>query len=457
MLMDRFYFNLKTNPFNARLQGDYRFSDGRLSVSGFDIQWKDLLTVHADGHGRSKPTLSDLLFRLDLSSTPLSPIYELFVLEPFKTEKPILEKLSPAGQISSRLTIKGDPHGFTVKGHCSMENGSLTWPEEELSLEGIDLKLPIWYRNGPAGHKQAKPLDGRLSIRTVRHAFLPEQSVDIPMKAGPNRLLFRGPITLKIPGGDLRMDSIDFRDILMPAMVVRSGITLNDVRIQPLMGRFWPRPVEGTARGRISPILFREKEIDTKGELNVNLFEGDIVINNIGVANLFDSIPLLKLDATWRDLDLAKMTTDTAFGKVEGILKGQVEDLEIAAGQPQRFQLRLETVKKAGVPQRISIKAVDNIARIGGGQSPFMGLAGTFASLFKTFPYEKIGARASLENDVFRINGLVKEDNLEYIIKRGGIRGVNVVNQNPDNRIRFKDMVKRIKRITTSKGGPLVK
>jgi hypothetical protein len=100
---------------------------------------------------------------------------------------------------------------------------------------------------------------------------------------------------------------------------------------------------------------------------------------------------------------------------------------------------------------------VDNISQLGGGQSPFIGVAGAFAAIFKEFPYEKIGIRALLENDVFRINGTVKEGGKEYLVKRGGFSGVNVVNQNPDNRVRFKDMVKRIKRVTAGKGGPVVK
>jgi hypothetical protein len=131
--------------------------------------------------------------------------------------------------------------------------------------------------------------------------------------------------------------------------------------------------------------------------------------------------------------------------------------LEIAYGQPQKFDLLLETVKTKGVPQRISVKALDNIARIGGGQSPFVGLAGSFAMFFKEFPYKKIGLRASLENDVFKVNGTIKEGGNEYLVKRGGFSGVNVVNQNPDNRISFKDMVKRVKRITAQGSGPVIK
>jgi hypothetical protein len=151
------------------------------------------------------------------------------------------------------------------------------------------------------------------------------------------------------------------------------------------------------------------------------------------------------------------MTSGTAFGKIEGILQGHIKGLEIAYGEPQAFDLLLETEKRKGVTQKISVKAVDNITQIGGGQSPFMGLAGAFAAFLEEFPYKKIGIRASLQNDVFRINGTIKEGGTEYLVKRGSVYGVNVVNQNPDHRVSFKDMVKRIKRVTAEKSSPVVK
>ena len=197
--------------------------------------------------------------------------------------------------------------------------------------------------------------------------------------------------------------------------------------------------------------------LKSHGDIKARIFDGEVILSDLGISGIFSSAPVFKLSARWDGLSLEEITSGTPFGKIEGALRGHIKDLEIAYGQPQRFDLLLETVKKKGVAQKISVRAVDSIARIGGGQSPFMGLAGAFSTLFKKFPYKKIGVHATLENDIFRINGTIREDGQEYLVKRGGFSGVNVVNQNPDNRIRFKDMVKRIKRITTTKGGPVVK
>lgn len=86
-----------------------------------------------------------------------------------------------------------------------------------------------------------------------------------------------------------------------------------------------------------------------------------------------------------------------------------------------------------------------------------MGLAGSFAMIFKEFPYWKIGIAASLQNDVFRVNGTILEDGKEYLVKKSGFSGVDVVNLNPNNWISFKDMLKRIKRISGSGDGPVIR
>ena len=206
----------------------------------------------------------------------------------------------------------------------------------------------------------------------------------------------------------------------------------------------------------MKPLQFKGKTLTSEGEIEANVFGGEIIFSKIGASGLFSSTPLLKLNAQVDDLHLDQLTRDTSFGRIEGILTGRVLDLEIADKQPQKFDLLLETVEKKDIDQRISIKAVDNIARIGGGQSPFMGLAGVITSFFKEFPYKKIGVHATLDNDIFRIHGTIKEDGKEYLVKRSGLSGVNVINQNPDNRIRFQDMVKRIKRIVAGNSGPVI-
>jgi hypothetical protein len=287
--------------------------------------------------------------------------------------------------------------------------------------------------------------------------MFPEQSLALTLDAGPNSLSVKAPTTFRIPGGKVNLGPIASKDIFGSRPSINTSLTMDAVDINPLLSRILPQPVQGTVSGKLDPIRFEGGTLSAHGKIKAEVFNGKVIVSDLGASEMFSSTPVFRMSAGWRALRLAEMTAGTSFGKIEGVLKGHIKNLEIAYGQPQKFDLLLETVKTKGVPQRISVKALDNIARIGGGQSPFVGLAGSFAMFFKEFPYKKIGLRASLENDVFKVNGTIKEGGNEYLVKRGGFSGVNVVNQNPDNRISFKDMVKRVKRITAQGSGPVIK
>jgi len=231
-----------------------------------------------------------------------------------------------------------------------------------------------------------------------------------------------------------------------------TSVTFKEGDLAPILSELWSHPLQGSIRGKLDVLNFDGDRVQTRGNVRVRAFGGEIALSNLGGSGLLGPTPTFLFDATWKDLHLAELTEGTPFEKIEGILRGQVKHLEIVGGEPQRFDLFMETVQTKDVPQKIGVRALENIARIGGGGSPFIGLAGTLASLFKEFPYDKIAIQASLENDVFRIDGPLKEGDKVYLVKRSGFSGVNVVNQDPDRRVSFKDMVKRIKRVAASKG-----
>jgi hypothetical protein len=358
--------------------------------------------------------------------------------------------------ISANVNLTGTRAAWTARGSVDWQDGRVLSQEKGILLKEIDLSLPLWLRN----HNRKGPtevLKGRLSLGSVGVPFLPEQALAFPLEAGPNRLSVPSPTVIKIPGGDVRLGPIQINGQIGSMPSVSTDIVMDRLDLGPLLARVWPRPIKGTLFGRLNPVRVEAGSLISSGEMTGTVFDGEVVFSHPGVARLFSAAPVFKLDARWNDLDLSELTADTSFGKVEGRLTGYAKGLEIAHGQVQKFDLLLETVRKEGTPQRISVKAVDNIAQIGGGQSPFVGVAGMFASVFKEFPYEKIGVHATLENDVFRINGTIQEGDTEYLVKRGLLSGVNVVNQNPDNQVSFKDMIKRIKRIKTSKGGPVIR
>jgi len=99
-------------------------------------------------------------------------------------------------------------------------------------------------------------------------------------------------------------------------------------------------------------------------------------------------------------------------------------------------------VKKKNKKQMITLTAINNISILAQG-------APISVSWFlpKKFPYRKIGIKCTLKNDQFAIHGLMKQNGIEYLVKRG-LFGINVVNRSPGQVVAFKDMLERFKKIS---------
>ena len=455
-LYDRYYLNLKQTPIVTTCNGTYDLQKRLIELSKLRFDLTGILPLEIQGifkQGPSSKANADVT--VILPKVPLKPIFHHFLQEPYKTEKPFLATLETEGDVSAQFRISGFQDTWQVRGHLGWLGGNFSLPEKGIALKGIHLDLPVWYRTGIA-KPPVETLSGKLEVESITIPLLPKQSLSMLLDTGPNRISVKSPTVIQVPGGDLRLGSVQVEKLFGPDLTIHTRLAFDEIKLQPLLSRIWTRPLKGSFTGILDPVRYENHTVTTKGELKADVFEGNIILSDLGASGVFTSAPVFKFNAKWEDLLLSEMTTDTAFGTIEGVLEGQLRDVEMAYGQPQRFKLLLETVQKKGISQKISVKAVENIAQIGGGQSPFMGLAGAFASFFKKFSYEKIGIRASLENDVFTVNGTIREGGTEYLVKRGSFSGVDIVNQNPDNRISFKDMVKRIKRIG-SKGSPVVK
>jgi hypothetical protein len=454
-LYDRYYLNLGKNPMATSLKGIWDLQKSLLELSKlrFDLTGILPLEIHGALKRISSKTKAD--FTVMLPRTPVEPIFRYFLQEPYKTEAPFLATFETKGIVSATFRVKETQDAVEITGRTGWLGGRLSIPEKGIELKGIQLDLPVWYRTAPI-KGPVEALKGRLAVQSATVPLLPDQPLSLSLDIGPNRMSVAGPTVIKIPGGDLNLGAVHVHHLFGPDLFVRTRLAVDNIKLEPLVSAFWARPIKGSLTGILDPVRYENHAITSGGKLTIRAFGGSILFSDLGASGIFTPAPVFHFNAKWKDLLLSEITTDTAFGKIEGVLEGDLQNVEMAYGQPQRFNLLLETVRKKGVPQKISIRAVDNIAQIGGGQSPFIGLAGAFASLFKTFPYEKIGIKASLENDVFRVNGTIKEGGTEYLVKRGAFSGVNIVNQNPDNRISFKDMVNRIKRIGV-RGGPVVK
>ena len=185
---------------------------------------------------------------------------------------------------------------------------------------------------------------------------------------------------------------------------------------------------------------YRNGVLNTKGYVKVKAFDGFVDIKHIRCS--FKELPILYMDVFLNHLNLKKITENTNFGLITGFVKGYVKKLSLVNFRyPLSFEAMVKTENVKGVSKRISLKAVNSISSVGG------GIASIAIPFFKSFPYSGIGFVATLRNNRFQIHGLYKSGNVEYIVKKGFIVGVNVINVNRNSSIRWADFLDRLKRV----------
>jgi hypothetical protein len=454
-LWDRFYLNPGKNPVTVSADLHYAMSGRSLKINSARLELEHLLALNVAGHLVRKGSQTAYDLKLQALPAPAAPVFAAFIAEPLRYRQPVLAAVQVDGLLAAQLHVAAEGKRRSLRGQVDWQSGSAVTADKTIRLEGIELRLPLWYQSEGA-EREGPPMNGKLAIRRVTVPMLPVQELMLPFDVRPNQLNTTGELRVRFPVGEARLGAVSGRDLFSPSPKIETRLTVERVQVGGFLKGLWASPVDAVVSGELEGIVFDGRDVRTRGRLAADIFKGQIVIENPGVDAVFSAAPNLRTDCLIRDVSLADATQDTSFGRIQGVLGGRLEHLEIVGGQPQRFTLLLETIRTQGVPQRINVEAVENIARIGGGQSPFVGLAGNIASFFKEFTYDKIGIRAVLENDVFKINGAVKEGGVEYLVKRGGIPGVDVINLNPANQISFKDMVKRIRRVTESKSGPVV-
>lgn len=185
----------------------------------------------------------------------------------------------------------------------------------------------------------------------------------------------------------------------------------------------WP-VMSGTISGDIPGMVKKGSVIDFLGALNLTVFNGNMLVENLSMERLFAVAPVIAADVSFDLFDLAMLTETFGFGQITGRLSGKVNDLRITNWKTDRMDAQVYTVKTKKVKQKISQKAIDNISSLGGIKG---AISKTFLRFFDDFSYKKIKLSCKLHNSVCQIGGLKNQNNQFVIVEGGGIPKINIV------------------------------
>jgi hypothetical protein len=288
-----------------------------------------------------------------------------------------------------------------------------------------------------------------LSLKKVR---LPGQELgplEMPVVLVPNHLFLGGDVETSLYGAKLALRRIQVDEPLSPAFRVMMEARLDGLDLARLAGE--SLMLEGRLEGLLDPVSFGRERMTAAGELTGDLFGGRLDVRRVTVERPFSAGREIGGDVEVDKIDLERLSAALNVGRITGRISGSMKGLRVAYGQPVAFLMRMESVPTKGVSQSVSLKAVNSISQVSTG-SALSGLGvSLMTTFFREFPYEKIGFECGLNNDVFTVRGLIREDGVEYLVKRRFFAGIDVINRNPDNRIGFSDMVERAKRVTSER------
>ena len=445
-LWGSYYKDFSGNALKVEGSGDFSSSGKKPFTfsAGTDLFGAGSVKVSGSGH------IDEQNISIETKDISLQKLSAIFLDDYLKQNVASLAGLGVAGNASLDVKIHKLNSQTDLRGLVAIEAESLTIPAQKVVISGLRFNLPF-DMGYPKAVSAGKARQGLLEIKSAEKDRIRTQDVRIPLLLSRNNLRLPEDAVIHVARGDIMITGFAADNILSPDLKISCGLRINNVNLRPIQRSFTLSPITGTISADFPNIAYYHERLTAGGSTKIEIFGGEIEIGIFSVERLFEASRKIATDLSFRNINLEKVTDKIAIGKMTGIIQGSLNGFEMEYGQPIRFVLDIDSVDTSGVSQRISVEAIQSISILGTGSGMSSVLNRGIMSFFKDYPYSSIGIQAKLANDVFTIRGKIHSGGKEYLVKRGFLRGVDVVNQNPDNKISFKDMQERLTRIFESR------
>jgi hypothetical protein len=417
----------------------------RVRLTGaLDVFQTGDVRLSCDGEGNA------WVIRVEAADVSHARVVQVLLKDYLQGVRPDLADLSVGGTSSLEAVLRHDGAVTEVAGRYRAAETTLEVPAMRLAFRGVAADLPFDLRYPRAGGPApSPPAPGYVRWDSLQTGDLSVSGLRVPALIAGNALEVTEPLAIGILGGVVRLSEARVDDLLAPGRC-RLGVKVEGMDLGLVTRRLMGTEYPGALDADLGVITCRDGRLESGGRAVVRAFGGEVEATHLFAEGLLSPAMRFGGDIAFRDISLEEVTRDLAAGKMSGTIRGSLDDFSMEYGQPASGVLTIESVPKRGVAQWVSVEAIQSISILGTGAGQALNRGLT--QLFKTYPYSRIGVRCVLKNDQLTIRGLIREGGTEYLVRRGLLRGVDVVNQNPDNVISFKDMVERIGRIGRSPG-----
>ncbi|MBA4389692.1 MAG: hypothetical protein C0399_01985 [Syntrophus sp. (in: bacteria)] len=382
-------------------------------------------------------------------------LVSLFLYDYLVEILPFFKGLETDGNLYADITTSSlSEKDLRLKGMVKLNNAYFKIPDKSFRVTGIDIDLPFnlsrasLEKERPSGDEQER---GSINIADIEKDTMKFSHIKIPLILAGRGALVPETVTLPFYGGQIRFINVAIGDILSPKRKVSLTTKIENVDLGTALNELTGITFPGSVEAHFPLITYQDDRLATEGRTSVKAFGGEIEAAHVYAENIFSASRKIGGDVSFHNIDLGKITDTIKIGKITGIVEGSLKNLAIEYGQPSQFVFELGTVKKSGVPRKVSVDAIESISILGTGSGGIGAiLKSGINKFFKEYPYSRIGIRCGLENDHFNIRGTIHEGGKEYLIRKAFFRGIDVVNKDPENVVSFKDMQERVSRVLKS-------
>lgn len=416
-------------------QGDWNASNKQVEIKTASYQHSTVGELNGSATVQYKDGISLETAQLSLNTDNLQNLSAIY-LKPF-FEQTVVQGVSFAGQLKADFSINKqaltaltasfnnlDVKDAAGRGEIHGGAGRLNWSNDETFNQPSKLAWQqLQIRAVPVGPAELSFLSRADTIRLLKKTQLP------------------------LLGGAIAINHFNWQAKKQQDPEVSFEGELNDVSLEQLSQALNWTPLSGIVSGHIPRIEYSNKTLSLGGELIVKVFDGKVRISNLASSGLFTDFPKFHSDLEIENLDLDQLTGKFKFGGITGKLSGYVRQLYMENWHPVSFFAWLGTPENDDSRHRISQKAVQNIANIGGGGAADL-LSKSFLRFFETFGYDKLGLGCYLHDGVCQLMGVEARESGYAIITGGGLPRIDVIGYN--SRVDWNVLMERLKRITAS-------
>lgn len=387
----------------ATLAARLTYAKERFDVEHFDLKHRGVLQVSGTLRGMQAAASASIV--ADVHEAQLGPAFTTYV-QPFLVGKR-LEKLQVTGRAHGRIESRGP----------ELQRVALTFDGVGVESEsyGAGLRQVDGTLNWRAAAGAGEASELRWGGGHVAKLEFGESALQLRTAARDVALL--APMRIPVAGGALQVRELAVQRLGQPDMSARFDAFVEPIDLATLCRAFgWPE-FGGQLGGRLPGLSLEEGELELDGALTAKAFDGDVAIEGLRVLDPFGRVPRVEADIRLRNLDLAAITGAFSFGRIEGRIDGDIEDLRLLNWTPISFRARLATPPDDRSRHRISQRAIDNISAVGGGPTGLLQRGAL--RFFDDFAYDRIGWSCVLKGGVCRMDGLGPTKDGGYVLVKG--------------------------------------